>query len=39
VDHRGTIFEREFGSDTTDEVRAITVFDSGPSWTRTEDAD
>jgi hypothetical protein len=39
MDNRDAIFEREFGSDTTDEVRAITVFDSGPGRTRTGDAD
>jgi hypothetical protein len=32
MNHRGTIYEREFGPRTAEEVRRMTVFDPGPGW-------
>ncbi|HWL83198.1 MAG TPA: DUF2950 family protein [Roseomonas sp.] len=37
MDHRGMIFEREFGDRTVDEVRRMTAFDPGPGWDRVEE--
>ena len=39
MDHRGAIFEREFGARTAEEARRITAFDPGPGWTRVEQAE
>ena len=37
MNHRGAIYEREFGDRTAEEVRRLTAFDPGPGWTRLKD--
>jgi hypothetical protein len=37
MDHRGAIFEREFGARTVEDVQRITAFDPGPGWTRVQE--
>jgi len=39
MDHRGAIFEREFGNLTTREVQKLTAFDPGAGWTRIQEAE
>lgn len=37
MNHRGDVFEREFGAGTFDAVRAISAFDPGPGWVKVDD--
>jgi hypothetical protein len=37
MNHRGVIFEQEFGIRTASQIRSTTVFDPGPGWTRVEE--
>jgi hypothetical protein len=32
MNHSGTIYEKELGNRTAEEVRRMTVFDPGPGW-------
>ncbi|MFC3127483.1 DUF2950 family protein [Pseudoroseomonas globiformis] len=39
MDHRGVIFEHEFGARTADEARRITTFDPDPGWNRVQESE